>query len=268
MAESYLSLGDIPSAYICFFNALEDDKENFPFIPKNLKDASAYCTTSIVDNPSNFLYRSVVMPLRSYLQNFIDEYNARTKGSLTIQTLDQKFLQADPLEDVKRFFVATLHEINHLSPLNSSRMINNDYSKLKIIDTLFNMGLIVDQILEYRFLRNYTGRKYMGKAVYELALHLGWTNPQISQDPGVFLGKVKPNLNKGSPDQILPSLLNGQATSNGTRISDAKMCAIFTAYHLRNYGGHHLEGSDILINRYPDILSRIMDAVFAAVELL
>lgn len=119
MAESYLSLGDIPSAYICFFNALEEDKKNFPFIPKDLKDAPAYRTTSIVDNPQNFLYTSVVMPLRTYLQSFIDKYNVRTNRSLKIQALDQKFLQADPLEEVKRFFVATLHEIYHLSPLNS-----------------------------------------------------------------------------------------------------------------------------------------------------
>ena len=268
MAESYLGLGDIPSAYICFFNALEDDKENFPHIPKNLKDASAYCTTSLVDNPTNFLYLRVVVPLRRYLQNFIQNYNVRTSRALTLQTLDQNFLQADSLEDVKRFFVATVHEIYHLAPLNSTRMINNDYSKLKIIDTLFNIGLIVDQILEHSFLQNYSGRKKMARAIYELALHLNWTSLQTSPNPGVFLKRVSPNLNSGTPDQIMPSLLDGSATFDNSPISDPRMLATFIAYHLRNYAGHHLEGSAILVNRYPEILNRIMDAVFVAIESL
>lgn len=146
-------------------------------------------------------------------------------------------------------------------------MINNDYSRLKIVDTLFNMGLIVDQILEHRFLGNYPGRKSMGKAVVEAASHLGWINPQVARRAGSFFGRVEPDPN-GPPAQTLPSLLEGQATFDGVPISDPKMCAILVAYHLRNYGGHHLEGSDILISRYHDILDRIMDAVLASIELL
>lgn len=267
MASSYLASGDIPSAYICFFNALEDDKQNFPFISENVKDAPAYRTTSLVDNPHNFLYRSVVVPLRARLQSLIDGYNSRTKSKMTIQTLDQKFLQSDPLEDIKRFFVATFHEIYHLAPLNSTRMINNDYSKLKVIDTLFNLGLIVDQILEYRFLQRVSvQKKNMGNAVYQLALNLKWTTRQNSKDTPQFLRKINLDL-RSTPDQVLPHLLDGTATYNGAPM-DAQMPAILAAYHLRNYGGHHLVGSNILVNRYDDILDKIMDAFFVSIESL
>ena len=182
MAEIYLSLGDIPSAYICFFNALEDDKANFPHIPKMLKDAPAYRTTSLIDNPNNALFLTVVKPLRTKLQEYIDNYKTRTKSKLKLDILNLKFLQSDQLEDIKRFFVATFHEMYHLNPLYSSRMINNDYSKLKIIDTLFNLGLIVDQILEHRFLKTITGgRKNMANAVYQLALFMSWTTTNDAQ---------------------------------------------------------------------------------------
>lgn len=267
MAETYLGSGDIPSAYICFFNALEEDKLNYPFIPKNLKDAPAYLTTSLVDNPNNALHTTVVMPLRAYLQNFIDSYNnARTRRNLTLKILDQKFLQFDPLEDIKRFFVATFHEIYHLAPMNSARMINNDYSKLKIIDTLFNLSLIVDQLLEYRFLQHAL-RRDMANAIYRLALHLNWTTSTRDRDVPQFLGRIQPDLNSGSPDQIVPSLLNGLATFDGRNIN-LDMRAVFLAYHLRNFAGHHIKGQDILVNRYPEVLNGVMDALFVAIEVL
>ncbi len=266
MAESFLACGDVPSAYICFFNAIEDDKLNLPLIPKNYKDAPAYLTTSLSCNPNNALFSSVVMPLRSLMQGFIDGYNLRMAKSIRLLTLDSKFLQNDDVEEVKRFFVATFHEISHLSPINATRMINNDYSRLKVIDTLFNLGLIIDQLLERRFLATATGRKVMGKAVYQLALNQGWTSAAASADPSAFVRQVSPDLTD-NPDVVVPPLLDGTASFNGSTISPM-MRSILLAYHLRNFAGHHVEGQDILIRRYSEVLDSIMDAFFFSIELL
>lgn len=266
MAATYLSLGDIPSAYICFFNALEDDKQNYPSIPKNLKDAPTYRTTSLIDNPHNVLHASVVVPLRTQLQSFINKYNRARGKNLTLGLLDQKLLQFDGLEDVKRFFVATFHEIFHLAPLNTTRMINNDYSKLKIIDTLFNLSLIIDQLLEYRFLTN-APRHDMANAIYQLALHLGWTTLADSGNAKQFLAKVQPNLNTCPPDRTVPDLLDGKARF-ATQSTNPDMQATFLTYHLRNFAGHNILGQDVLINRYREILDCVMDALFLAIEVL
>jgi len=264
MVEKYLEMGDIPSAYICMFNALEEDKRNKPFLQEKFKDAPAYRTTSLVDNSSNYLYYSVVVPLRDYLSELITAYKARSMSNLSILDLDTKFLQNDSLEDIKRFFVATIHEIYHLTPINQSRMINNDYSKLKVIDTLFNLGLVVDQVLEYRFLQSFTGRKDMANAVHQLALYLGWTT---EQDIRIFLTKIQPTP-KSTPDTFLPCLLNGTATFEGNPLTDNKKKAIFATYHLRNYGGHHLAGSNTLIGSYRDILAMVMDGFFTSIDTL
>lgn len=271
IANAYLEQGDIPSAYIYFFNAMEEDRSNFPALGKDPKEGGAYLTTSLVDNPQlrPQLYSAVVVPLRNYLQGLIDGYNSRTETrGLTIQELDQKFLQADSMEDIKRFFVATLHEIFHLSPLNNTKMINNDYSKLKVVDTLFNLSLIIDQILEHRFLGNASGRqRSMGNAVYRLTIHLSWTNSTRDHDAGEFLGRVRPRLNNITPDQRVPALLNGSTLYNGQNISAQKM-AMFLAYHLRNFAGHNIEGQSILVTRYSEVLTAIMDAFLTTVEVL
>lgn len=219
-----------------------------------------------MDNIDNALYLPVVVPLRKHMQAFLGGYKSRSNSNLTMQAVDGKFLQADPLENIKRFFVAVFHEIYHLAPLNSTKMINNDYSKLKIVDTLFNLGLIVDQILEYRFLGGVVEKK-MASGVFQLALNEGWTNPISCPDPGAFLRKIKPALN-GLPDIVVPYLLDGTATYDGSLILDAKMRAVLLAYHLRNYGGHHLEGSTILVSRYNEVLNLVMDALFVAIESL
>lgn len=145
-------------------------------------------------------------------------------------------------------------------------MINNDYSKLKAIDTLFNLGLIVDQILEYRFLQGSTLRKDMANAIHQLALHLKWTT---EQDIRKFLSEIQPTPNPPStPDTFLPCILNGTVTFEGNPLNDYKMKAVFVAYHLRNYGGHNLVGSNILINRYQTILDMVYDSFFTSMEVL
>jgi hypothetical protein len=110
---------------MCLFSALEEDLHNYPDISRNPKEGPSYRTTSLVDNLNNRLYEAVITPLRQWLETLMNDYNTRAGARLSMQALDQKFLQADPLEDVKRFFVANFHEIYHLAPLNSTRLIRN-----------------------------------------------------------------------------------------------------------------------------------------------
>lgn len=277
MAKDYLEQGDIPSAYIYFFNALEEDRRNFSAISQDVTTGGAYLTTSLVDNPiiRPHLYESVVVPLRNYLQRFINEYNRKTRKTrnrMTLQTLDQKLLQSASFKEVNLLFVATIHEIFHLAPLNSPRMIKNDYSKLKVMGTLFNLSLIADQLLEHRLLTPTTPRRErkMGNAVYRLALHLKWTSKTLDRRPEDFLRRISPNMNSGLPDTIVPLLLNGRVRIDGHPVDSRtpKKLAILLAYHLRNFGAHHIQVQNVLVNKYPEILGRMMDAILTVVEIL
>lgn len=268
MAEEYLSLGDIASAYTCLFKALEEDKRTFQYFFQPLTSKPAYLTSSLVNNPNNSLYPSVVIPLRNSLFDFMTRYNHSSGSTLSLGIIDQKFLQVPALEDVKRFFVATFHEIFHLMPINTSRMINNDYSKLKAIDTLFNLGLIVDQILEYRFLRNARkGDRKMSMGIYKLALRLGWTTKAKAPRLKPFLKLIRPDPNRRTPDKVVKSILDKRPTFDRHRL-DHKMKCVIIAYHLRNFGGHHIEGQDILVKRYAEILEYCIGAIFVAIEAL
>jgi hypothetical protein len=268
MAEDYLELGDVPSAYTCLFKALEEDKRNSHHFRQPLNMKPAYLTSCLVDDSNNRLHASVVVPLRNRMLDHVTLYNTGTGSHFSVAIMDRKFLQAIELEDIKRFFVATFHEIFHLTPLHLSRMINNDYSKLKAIDILFNLGLIVDQLLEYRFLR-YSRRRdrNLANGLYKLALRLRWTTRNKTPSISDFLRLIRPNLNVGTPNKTVPALLDGRARFDGLPI-DRKMMCVFLTYHLRNFGGHHIESQDILVKRYPEILEHCLNSIFVAIEAL
>ena len=263
LGTNFLRLGDIPSAYISLFSALEEDKRSYPSLGADYRNSPVYKTTSLIDDSGNVLFPSVVVPLRNDLQGYLVSYLALGGSSISMNTIDSKFLQESRLEDVKRFFVATLHEIHHLAPINSTRMMLNDYSKTKVIDTLFNLGLVINQTLEQAYLASMS-RLDMANAVHQLWLARRWTT---ERNVGTFIHGFSPDPNSGTPDQILRPYLDGTALFNGSRM-DAKMLAIPIAYILRNYGGHHLEVSNILVNRYPDVLRNMMHAFLLAIDSL
>lgn len=183
--------------------------------------------------------------------------------------MDIKLLQDNKYEDIKRFLVATLREIYHLLPLSSQRMIINDYSKLNIFDTLFNMSLIVDQLLEKRFPADKTkGEKAnMATAIFHLALHYGWTTKSVNKDAGAFVHSIKPPLNNIQPDHTVPDLIDGNVTLNNNNTSKIQS-AIFMTYHLRNFAGHNIEGSQILVSRFDEVLSMIIYALLLTIDIL
>jgi hypothetical protein len=116
MGENYLQMGDVASAYICFYNAVEEDKISYPMLGKNFKTAPAYLTVSLIDDPNNRLHQTVVMQLRSYLESFLQEYRTDLGGKLTLTMFDNAFLKEEKLESIKRSFVANTHETFHLAP--------------------------------------------------------------------------------------------------------------------------------------------------------
>ncbi len=259
IAESFLAMGDIPSAYTYFYNAIEEDKRNYNSIAgKEYKNAPAYKTTSLANDPDNALYEKVVIPLKKYLYSFI----TKCSFQISLCDLETKFFLNDNFEDIKRVFVANFHEMYHLKTLYSTRLIDNDYTKLKIIDTLFNIALVIDQILESKF---HQGN--MAGNTYYLWLHKNWINSTTTTHAGDWTRKIDPCPNHTKPDDVLQSYLDGSVQYDGLQIDAEKRSTIIT-YHLRNYSAHNLEGNNILVTRYEEILEKIMLAFFIAVDIL
>ena len=101
-------------------------------------------------------------------------------------------------------------------------------------------------------------------SVFNLASRSGWTP---LPDVRTFVERLSPNPNGGNPDSVLPAYLDGTCTLDGNSMGD-RLRAVVAAYHLRNYGGHHLEGRMTLVARYRDVLQTMLNAFFTCIETL
>jgi hypothetical protein len=266
MGKSYHNSGDLASALVCFFQAVEEDKRNYPAFGWDYKTAPAYLTVSLVNNVKNNVYETIVRPARETLGRMIGDYNNRYGRSFSMNELENKFLQADPLEEKKRFFVATFQDIFQLLPLVSAKMTTNDYSKLKHVDLLANICLVNDQLLEHKYLQGVTSST-MAKGVYALALAQGWTTAALHNNAGAYTGSVTPRLNNATPDQTIPDILDGRAIV-GSRTAFPLEASVLLAYHIRNFASHNIEGNSVFASRFEEIYERVMHAFFFIVEQL
>lgn len=270
MGKSYHNSGDLASALVCFFQAVEEDKKNYPAFGWDYKKAPAYLTVSLIDDINNNVHDTIVRPARETLQTMLGDYNTRYNHTFFMGDLDAKFLQVDALEEEKRFFVATFLDIFQLSPLTSPKMSTNDYSKLKHVDLLANLCLVIDQLLEYKYLQADPSKK-MARGVYILAIDQKWTNTHLHKNPGEYIASVAPQLNNSSPDQTIPDILDARGivgTVGGTRQAFPLESAILLAYHIRNFASHNIEGNAVFVARFDEIYKRLIDALFFVVELL
>ncbi len=278
MGETYLALGDVSSAYISFFNAIEEDKRSYKIIRKRRKLAPAYLVTSLVDNKENALHKPVVVPLRKKLASYVRTYNIKTGENLSLNILDRRFLKSVKLDIEKRFFVPTFHEIYNIDPLHLSKMIENEYSRLKIFNIWFNLSLIIDMVLQKKLLPRAavttTNRTQpsMSMGVYRLAILSGWATGRDSMNldllrglSGGFVGKLRPTVYRKSLEMFLPGYLDGTCTYDN-RPMGYKMQAIIVAYRLRNFGAHNLGGTSIISKRYYEVLELLIHALFVAIS--
>jgi hypothetical protein len=266
-ALSLLRSGDILGAYPYIFSAAEEDEANILPEMGDYRGSPANMTISLLPNPNNALYSLVVSPLRDFLQSYVTRYNSSTGNTLDLSGLDTKFLQVQstPLKDIRKFFVATLHELYHSQAVDAPQLTDNDYVKLKRMDLLFNLALITDQILEHRY-----RQRPMARAVFELAVDRGWTSidTTLPKDKwvGEFLGRIVPRLND-HPNLVIAQILDGTATFNRNPL-DGSQRGIFLAYHIRNHAAHNIESIDILVNRYHEVLENLVFAFLLSVEVL
>lgn len=271
---AHLTCGDVPSAYFSFFNAIEEDKRNYPPAGIPLGESPVYLTLTLSPSPNNALQKMVVLQLREWLMDLIAKYQTRYASNFKIEDLDTKFLSDPKYVDIRTRFVATFHELYNLRRLISSRLIRNDFATLELGDSLFTLSLVVDQLLEDKFLWHSrlaynpkkTSEKDMAKALYALAVRNRIISRKVARDAGAFIGLMDPKKRKRTFRKSVLMLLSGLGTINAVPMTDG-FTSLYLAYTIRNNKAHDIKSEKIYIEKYDQIFTRVMDAFFLAVEM-
>jgi len=257
LAHNCLQNGDRDNGFTYLYNAIEDDKKlpslNYP------KIAPANLTATMSQKPQNYMFPQV-RDLRLFLSSsFLSKYN-QIFPKLTMGDFDSKFLENPALFDIAAFFVYNFKFVFDQSKNTTISLLQNDFSRLKILDLFFNFGLIIDEIL--RFATANPGTSPMMKesvATWAASKH------NISQNTfDNLIGSNGLNLNSLDPDTIIPTLLSN--IQNPTQNIPKEVYIMLIAYKLRNHGGHNLHQQTVLSTKYPQILENLLFSLFMAIQ--
>lgn len=258
LAYNCLLNGDRENGFTYLYNAIEDDKKlNIPGYPK---DAAAYLTATMSAKPQNYMY-PLVRDLRLLISQYFIKFNSEFSTEFTMTDFENKFLENTNLSDVVYFFVYNLLFAYDLSHNTNYDLLQNDFSRLKILDLFFNFGLIVDEVLKYSSSKDgFTGSGMRDYVAWWTKSRMGLPIQQFDD----LIGRNGLNLNATSPDEIIPHLLtNIQIPTGGIK---KEVYVMLVAYRLRNHAGHNLDQQMIVTTRYDEILNCMIYSLFLALQ--
>jgi len=122
--------------------------------------------------------------------------------------------------------------------------------------------LIIDRVLSHAASKAGVSTSRMKDAV------AWWANNSMGINQNQFDSLIGPqslNLKFQTPDQVLPTILSNIGPSGGI---PKEVYTMLIAYKIRNHGGHNLDQQQILTSRYDEILNRLFNALFLAVQSL
>lgn len=175
LAENYLMVGDLDSAFAYLHEATNIGKKTWQW--KYQDHMGSYCLAKLLDKPTSQM-NYIVRDLRTELLILIGIFNDRY-SSFNIQEFDNKFLRNESeLLDMGYFFAYTFFCIVQNKRNATLESSENNFSKLRSLDIIFNLCLIIDEILKNAFLKNETdpNKKTMSYGIEKLCNEMNWVN--------------------------------------------------------------------------------------------
>ncbi len=257
IAMTYLIIGDIDTGFSYIYNAIKDDIElgkccpelNYP------ANAPAYWTASLNPNLNNIM-TPFVKRIRSWLEEYLRNYNNVFRDNLTMEDIDKKFLQNNKLEIIKYYFVFTCWAIYEHKLKIYPDMIKNDFSNLRITDWLFALCLVIDKLFH-----NHNSFKDSSLSV-QIRKYAG--NKKLMKQCD-FEKLLSQKIKDKDPDKLIPELISNSLTYNDS-IVDKKIQHFFIAYNLRNFAAHKIETQNVIIEKFDELLNILFCDIFLIIK--
>ena len=131
------------------------------------------------------------------------------------------------------------------------------------MNLIFNLCLIIDEILKDTFLKNETNprKKTMAFSNEQLSLQRSWTNTHEL----IEYWKENGKFDLSNPSTIIQMLLDKTETYDGNPVEKQVFTMIF-AHVLRNYGAHNLNQESIVVEKYDEIINELMMALIISID--
>jgi hypothetical protein len=269
LAESYLLIGDRDLAFMYLYSAPNDDI----YLGKMASSLSyphkapSYLTATMRADKNNQMYY-LVEQLRNKLSEYIFEFNVEYNKSFTIETFDRKFLDNKDLADVVSFFVFNFLYLFEVERKLKSDIIQNEFARLRTLDVIFNLCLIIDETLKNAELRKIGKLRdnphYIKHGILWLVCE-HWQSMKHNELEQFWGPQL--NLNTSEPDHIIPKLLAKKELYNNEAVK-GEIFDLLLSYKLRNYAGHNIKQQSVFTNSYQAIIKRLIFALLISIDVL
>lgn len=254
LGANQLMQGNLDNAFLFIHNAMEEDIR----YSSQLKDQNFYRTmpaylfsSLIADNPKNYLY-PYVHNAKQKIESFIQTHNSLLSDKFSYSDFDSKFLKNNDLEETKFFFVYNLFTIMNHDIIDTVELRKNEFSKLRNLDVIFNLCLIIDEVMKHK-----TGKKYISdSAIYFCDNHFGEKEA---------LDIYKSLSFESDFENAVQKCLSLTYSFNSRSVSKEVLLLIL-AWGLRNFGGHKIEAKQLFVDEYQNITEKLMSVLFLTLE--
>jgi|GEM_PF-2888307 len=264
LAYAYLLSGDLDTGFVYAYNAIKDDEALGKECPQlgYPEKAPIYQTTLMLDDHPNTM-ASLVRELRQNLERHIANYNAQFSRSFSIQNFDAKFLRntSPDLKNLRYLFAFCFWSLTALRNKTSPEILLNDFSRLRNLNLVFNLCLIIDKLLEAN---PKVAQKKMGSNVMKICQDKGWLSQnELSQ----LESNYRMDVSEDDPDVVLRTLLPMNVVV-GSKSIPREAIHYLIAWNLRNYGGHNITQQNSLVAQFDEIFQILVRCIMLSVDLL
>jgi hypothetical protein len=264
LAFAYLLSGDLDTGFVYAYNAIKDDEAlgrvcphlNYP------QEAPIYQTALMLDDKPNAM-DALVRELRQELEQHIATYRTEFLRSFSIQDFDTKFLRntGPDLENLRYLFVFCFWSLADLRKKTSPEILLNDFSRLRNLNLIFNLCLLIDKLLEAN---PKVAQDSMGSNVMKVCNIHGWLSQSELNE--LEIG-YKIDVNEDDPDKILKILMPMNLIVRSRSIPKEAIHYLI-AWNLRNYGGHNIIQQNSLVDKFDEIFHILVRCVILSVDVL
>lgn len=256
LGANQLMQGNFDNAFLFIYNAMEEDKKYATHLgtPDVYKTMPAYLFSSLIaDNPRNYLY-PYVQDAKKKMDEFIQTHNTLLGKIFSYNDIDTKFLKNQTLEESKFFFAYNLFGMINHDIIDAPELRSNDFSKLKNLDVIFNLCLIIDEVMKQK-----TNEKYISKSVPKICEN------HLNEKEAYHIFK---SLNFENDFENAVNKCLSLNYSYNSRTTSKEVLILILSWGLRNYGGHNIETKQLFVDEYQNIVEKMMSALFITIEKL
>ena len=191
-----------------------------------------------------------------WLNRRIQDYQARGRGSLTMDRLRKRVLLQPQLPDATISFTHSVFRAENLLSLSPQFRSSRFASQLEL-DALTGLSRIAESWLKNRQPPTNKRERQLGGQLRRFFAGQGWslTRQELSQ------------INKADFDNTITALLDGQQGPL-LRVYQASQADLLVTYAVRNHAAHDVTSSQVVYMRFEELLDRVFHGLFVVAEKL